>query len=287
MHSSLIDQLAHSSALARPRRFAIRLIISLLVISSIYFGAVNLYDHQRHQFTPLQKLASLRAGLDQTVLSGGRLASFSETNSVAGTTLSQTFTTYQASVTRLQRQVSAVPMNQLTNRQRRDFQSIINTQQRASASYKSAYQTLGQPLSYDPYTDLANLSITKDSAKIITRARAAQKGLTSNLGGTVAPSKDGLTAQASQAPTTVASSQTQTALTSAASCFGRLADQLQAAKQADASQIRQRCLQTYPGVRAQIIHNILQLSFNQQYLNDTQNAALPLLKQLDAKLAHN
>jgi hypothetical protein len=287
MRSSLIDHLIQSPALARPRQFGMRLLISLLVIGILYLGGVTLYRHQRYQTTPSQKLATLRAGLEQTVLSGSRLASFSDTNSVAGTTLSQAFATYQASVRSLTQQASAAPIKQLSDQQRNALQSIINTQQRATSSYKSVYQTLGQPLSYDPFTDLANLSIPKDSPKIITRARAAQKGLTSNLDGTVASSKDGLTAQAGQAPTTVANSQTQAALVSAATCFGALADQLQVAKQSDASQTRQRCLQSYPAVRAQIIHNILQLSFNQQYLNDTQNTALPLLKQLDAKLVRN
>jgi hypothetical protein len=283
MRSSLIHHLAQSPSLARPRRFAGRLLVSLLVVGIVYLGGVTIYRHQRHQVSPSQKLAALRSVLDQTVLSGTRLANFSDTDSVAGTTLSQEFTNYQATISSLEKQVSATPITELSNLQRHDLQAIINAQNRASTKYKSVYQTLGQPLSYDPYTDLANLRVDKDSAKIITRARAAHKGLTSNVGGLVAPSKDGLTAQASQAPTSVASTQTQKMLANTADCFGTLADQLQAGKKADASQTRQHCLQSYPAVRAQIIHNILELSFNPQYLYDMQKTALPLLNQLDTK----
>ncbi len=275
--------LTHTLFVSRARRFGLRLLVSLLALAIIYGGAVALYQHGRHRVSPSQKLAILRAGLDQTVLAGGHLSAFSDNNSIAGTTLSQEFNTYQVNVTNLQTKLSATPLNQLRSGQRRSAQAIIDLQNRAIASYKTAYKALAQPLSYDPYTDLGNLSISKDSSKLITRARAAQKGLTSNVSGTVAATSGSLAAQASQAPTNVATSQTQELFATSASCFGSLADQVMA-KQDNASLTRQRCLQTYPALRAQIIHNILELSFSQQYFNDTQNAALPLLKQLDTKL---
>ena len=275
--------LTHILFVSPVRRFGLRLLVSLLALAIIYGGAVALYQHGRHRVSPSQKLAILRAGLDQTVLAGGHLAVFSDNNSIAGTTLSQEFNTYQVNVTNLQTKLSATPLNQLRSGQRRSAQAIIDLQNRAITSFKTAYKALAQPLSYDPYTDLGNLSISKDSSKLINRARAAQKGLTSNVSGTVAATSGSLAAQASQAPTNFATSQTQELLATSASCFGSLADQVMA-KQDNASLTRQRCLQAYPALRAQIIHNILELSFSQQYFNDTQSAALPLLKQLDTKL---
>lgn len=282
MRSALIRSLARSPL----RSFATRLVLSFVVIGLLYGAGIALYQHQRHRVTPSQNLAILRADIDQTLLAGSRLASFSDTNSIAGSTLSQAFAVFQVAVQNLQKQLPATPTNQLTTAQRSTVQSIIDRQNRAITGYQTVYKTLAQPLSYDPYSDLGNLNITKDAAKLITRATAAQKGLTSNISGTVAPDSGGLVAQGSQAPTGVASSQTQQLLQKSADCFKKLADQV-AAKQSAAGQTRQQCMQAYPALRAQIIQNILQLSFSQQYLDDTQNLALPLLKQIDAKQQAN
>lgn len=281
MRSATLHSLAHSGL----RRFGKRLLISLLVLGLAYGGGVYLWRHQQTAVTPYQKLSVLRAGIDQTLVSGSRLSGFSDTNSIAGTNLSQEFAIFQTSVDDLKKQLLATPASQLTKEQGLAVQAIIDRQQRAITSYKTAYKALAQPLSYDPYTDLGSLNIDKDTSKLITRSRAAQKGLTSNTRGTVTASNEGLVAQAGQAPAEVATKPTQELLAENAGCFGSLADQV-SAKQASASATRQRCLQAYPVLRAQIIRNILDLSFSQQYLQDTQRTALPLLKQLDVKLAN-
>lgn len=273
-------------ALARtkPGRFGVRLLVSAFVLGIAYTAVVGLYQYRRHAVTPTQKLALFRSSLDQTLLAGGRLAQFSDTNSVASTTLSQQFASFETTITALQNQLADTPADQLTIGQRRTAQAIIDRHSRAISSYKTAYQALAQPMSYDPYTDLGNLNLTKDAAKLSARAKAAQKGLASNVKGTVTDSGDGLVAQSGQAQTSIATASTQTLLTDSANCFGSLADKV-SAKDASAGQIRQSCLQAYPALRAQIIDNILELSFSEQYLKESQSASLPLLKQLDAKIA--
>ena len=282
MQSALVNTLLHSTRISRLRQFGIRLMVSLLLLSVAYGGGIALYQHQRHRVTPSQKLALLRSSVDQTLLAGSRLAGFSDTNSIAGSTINQEFTGFQASVTSLEKKLSDITASQLTNTQRHSVQSIIDQQDRAITSYKAAYQALAQPLAYDPYTDLANLNPSKESSKLSARARAAQKGLISHIS-TPAISSDGnLVAQAGQSSTNIVSGPTQDMLTKSATCFGALADEINA-KQASVNQTRQRCLQSYPALRAQIIHNILDLSFSEQYLKDIHATALPLLQQLDAK----
>jgi hypothetical protein len=266
------------------KQFGIRFLIVFAILGSLYGGFVA-YQYHRRQPTPSQKLAVLHDSLVQTVLTGSQLAAFKQSDPLTASTLSTQFSRFQAAVTSLDSSLNAVPTDRLNGADRAQIRQFIEKQQAVTAAYKLISTRTALPLSYDPESDLSRLNIVTDTQKIISRATAAQKGLTTAAKNTdtkaTGSSLDGggLVAQAGQSAQTLISDASRQALTASADCFGRLATQLMT-KLPTAGATRVSCVHDYPAVRAVLVRNILDDSFNKAYSQDLTKIT-PLLRRLN------
>ena len=261
-----------------------RFIICLLIIGVPYAAVVGVM-HRKHAITPQQKVASLRASLDQTYLAADQLIHFSESSTVATSELNQQYGALQASSDSLSRRLNQTPSAVITPKQRTLIRSYSDAVNSALAAYKLNYALFAEPLSYDPVIDIGALNLKTETTKALTRAKAAQKGLHIDAQRTLGTASSGLTAQSDQKNASVLSPENQRRLENMSDCFGKLSAQLSAKTIPAAETVRATCISDYPALRAQLIQNLLDTTYRKDYFQSAQSSVLPILKQLDSTIS--
>ena len=257
-----------------------RFIICLLIIGVPYAVYVGV-SYRSRATTPLQKVAALRASLDQTYLAADQLTHFSDSSTVAASGLNQQYVTVQASLKSLSEHLDQTPAQVITPVQRTAVRSYGDAVGSALSTYKINYVLFAEPLGYDPVKDIGSLNLKTESTKALTRAKAAQKGLHADALRTLGASSSGLSAQSNQKNDTVLSTESQRRLESMSDCFGKLAAQLSAQAIPVAESIRASCIADYPALRSQMIQNLIDTTYRKDYFQSAQSSVPPLLKQLD------
>jgi len=141
-------------------------------------------------------------------------------------------------------------------------------------------------IAYDPSNDLGSLDLNHNWDTALQRATAAQNGLkTAAANSSSLDAVSGLGVHSADQADTVISDAARAALDSAASCFGKLASDLQAQQFSMASAQRDSCIQAYPAVRQQVIQNLLKNSLPDSLLQADRARLLSLLQQLDRQIA--
>jgi hypothetical protein len=241
------------------QQFGVRLVICVAILGGLY-GAWWLAFGRSHNLTPSQKIAALRAAIDNSYIADGDLASFSENNAASSYDLDSLTAALQADLDQVQKRLKAAPPK-VNQQLRQTIQAYVSQEQSALSAYRSASNIFGRAIAYDPQTDLGNAG-----AKLAERATAAQKGLQTAANGGEASS--GLTATGSGLIGAVA----ETALQNSATCFGKLAS--------DASQL-QTCIKQYPATRQAAIANLLADSFSAAHRQQLAQTVPALLASLD------
>lgn len=262
--------------------FAIRFIICFVIVGVAYAGVANLTHHKR-PLTSTQKVAALRAALDQIYISGNQLANFYQSDTVTASALAQQFSQFQTVITSLSVTLKTAPSPQVGTTQRQQIQGLLDSQKTVIAAYKLAWAVIAKPLTYEPAGDLGSLDPKTDTAKLTARATAAQNGLlkAADNTATVASSSSSLVAQNTQVAPTLLDATTKQALQKSAVCFGQIASQLTNHQISQATATRADCISAYPVLRASLVQNLLSTSFNDNYRRTLKDSIPPLLKQLD------
>lgn len=257
-----------------------RFIICFLIIGVPYTALVGVM-HRKHAITPQQKVAALRASLDQTYLAADQLLHFTESSTVATSELNQQYGALQASLSTLSKSLEAIPPPLITPVQRTSVHSYNDAVSSALADYKLHYILFAEPLSYDPATDVGALNLKTDTTTVLTRAKAAQKGLHADAQRTLSTSGSSLMAQTNQKDDNGLSPESRRLLETMSDCFGKLVAQLSSKTIPVGETIRASCIADYPALRAQMIQNLLDTTYRKDYFRIAQATVPPLLKQLD------
>jgi hypothetical protein len=268
------------------QRFGVRFAICLLVLGTAYLAIFGLKPTSHNiPITASQKVAALRAGLDETYIVGNDLAGFKESDSVAANTLGSMFSQYQNAYTSLQTALSKAP-GEVTAVTRSSVRSILTRQKQAINTYQVAGKVLSQIITYEPSTDLGSLDANKNTADLTARATAAQQGLTHAANDTTPSANSGtgsLSVQSADSSNLIVSGATKKALLTEAGCFGQITTQLNAHQITQAVSTRSHCINAYPALRLQVAQNITQPAFGgvyQNYMGKTVPSLLETLNKL-------
>lgn len=265
----------------RLQHFGVRFGISLLVLGGLYLLVFGFKpsSHNKPQKTDSQKVAAVRSALAQTFISSTELNGFRGADAIAYDLLMQSQSQAANTTTQLQAALNEAS-NKLDDVQKQKINSVIGRERGAEANFKAAIQPLAKALQYEP-TD--NLNKDLKDPELLTRAQAAYKGIgeaadsqaahTSNNGGGLGVNTAG---------DVLISDESHNQLQAMADCFKNLSEQLQAKSYDAANATRQRCVKGYPALRQQLIKNVLDASYNQDYLAALKSNSKELLEQLDA-----
>ncbi|HXR50497.1 MAG TPA: hypothetical protein VN778_05740 [Verrucomicrobiae bacterium] len=263
--------------------FLWRFAVCLTAISLLYLLVFGLPKKAaKRSSTNTQRLASIRAALDETYIAGRSLATLHQTDASAYEALNDLHDEYQTAAADLAKAVQQSPAT-LTSGEQAALQAIVSRNQQASASYTSTYAVLNQVVRYNPSDDL-NLPLNSAATEVAARASAAQRGLTKAA--TPAPVKMATGNSGVQTGIPASFDSTlQAALQAEAQCFGQLASRLNAAHTlAAAGQTRTACLQTYPALRLEALQAVTGAAFTQEYQDYLDQTVPPLLKQMDSQI---
>ena len=267
------------------RQFGLRFAISLVILGGVYLAIFGWPVHHKRALTAVDKIAALRAKLDESYIYGNTLANFSESSVVAYNDLLQLTSAFSDASSSLATGLKTAP-GTVSPSLKTAIQSQIGVQQQAEASFKAISTVLSHVASYDPSTDLGAPALASDMTKIASRASAAQNGLKTaansqaSAANTSAGSSSSLSV-GSDNNSLLVSADTRQALLTEADCFGTVASQATAKQKDQTSNTIKRCVAAYPSVLKQVIQNIVQLSFGGSYQQTTQQTVPDLLKQLN------
>jgi hypothetical protein len=265
------------------RRFGLRFAISFAILSLGYLALFGwpATSSKRTPVTATEKIAALRAALNQTLIASGYLNNFSDNSIVASHTLANQVTQLTSANQATQIALKAAP-RQLESETRREIQAILGRHEQAIQLYQGVNATLSKAISYDPQTDLGKLDLTKDGDKLVQRARAAQEGLKKTASATSAPnSSAGLNVQRTATAPPI-SDKTRQALQGEIDCLDQLA---QPNKDVEAAQrLRLRCINDYATLRSLAVADVTTVAFPQEYQATMKRSTLPILRQLDRLL---
>ncbi len=263
--------------------FGIRFGICLVLIGAAYVAVFGLHPAAKPApVSSQQKLASLRAALDETYIAGTALANFKQSDATAFESLDNSRSQFEAATKRLQTALLTAPPAEVVL-YRSNLNAIVARAQQATKSYRASNTVLTQIISYNPSVDMGQLSFQTDLAKIAARASSAQKGLqkVADNQTTGAAGAMGLSVQSENGPALLVFDQTRAALRSEAACFEQLSVQAGAGYMAAAELSRGQCLHDYPALRLLAIQNVTQSSWGGDYQTTTQRLIPPLLSALD------
>lgn len=270
--------------------FGIRLLVCLIVVGGAYFGYRQLFPEPPPLATPYGKLAALRSALDQIYLSQTAITNFSKSgasDASAFHALDDMRLQFERSTADLQT-ASTSTASLLSDHDTQTVKTILAKARSASAIYKSSYGALGQVISYDPVADMGSIDMTHNSAKLTTRAAAAQKGLLKAANNPVTAAdiaaSSSLSVQSDNGPAPLISPDTKAIVLSQASCFARLVEEVSARQEPSAAATRQDCINSYAKVRQAAVQNVIANSWGPSYQNFTNDTIPPLLRQLDNRI---
>ncbi len=267
----------------RARLFGIRLAICLVLLGAAYIALFGLRPVAKPALiTPTQKLASLRAALDESYLAGNSLAGFSQSDGAAFQSLDNSRLQFEKATNRLQTALSAAPPATIAPF-KPALVTVIDRSHQATQSYRAHFAVLAQPISYNPSADLGALALDTDFSKVATRASAAQKGLLKAADNqtTVTATASGLSVQNENGPASLLEQTTRTVLRAEAACLGQLSAQASAQQTVAATQTRAQCIDGYPALRLAAIQNVTQTAWSSDYQSYMQRTVPALLRQLD------
>lgn len=268
----------------RARLFGIRLLVCLVLAGAGYAAVFGLRTAAKPVIlTPPQKLAELRAALDETYLAGNSLASFKQSDGTAFQALDDLRLQFEKSTNRLRASLSAAPADAVAPL-KPAITNVLNQAQLASQSYRASNAVLTQIINYNPSANLDTPALANDPGTLAARASAAQKGLLKAAADqtTVAAGSTGLSVQNNNGPALIVNDPTRTLLRAEAACFGQLSTQASARQTTAMTQTRSQCVADYPALRRQAIQNITQSAWGNDYQSFTHGSVPPLLRQLDA-----
>lgn len=269
--------------------FGIRFGICLVLIGASYVAIFGIHSKTKPALaSSQQKLASLRAALDETYIAGTDLALFKQSDATASESLQNSRSQFDTAMKRLQAALLSTPPAEVAP-YKSNLITIVARAQQATESSRAVNIVLTQIISYNPSVDMGQLSFQTDLAKISVRANAAQKGLQKVADNqiTVAARASGLSVQGENGPTLLVSEQTKTALRGEAACFGLLSSQAGAGQMAAAELSRGQCLHDYTNLRLLAIQNMTQSSWGGDYQTTTKRMIPPLLRSLDQQIKTN
>lgn len=266
----------------------VRLIISLIVLGTMYGLIFGFSLHRRHPLLPSEKIVSLRSALDQTLIDSSTFANYRGTTAVSADELTGLNSKLNGDSARLQVALKQAPST-VDHSLRSSVQTLINAQQAVNTTFAKASTVLIHPVAYDPESDLGSLDLNRNHDEAITRATAAQNGLKAAANNAVLLNNsqaDSINVQqAGQAPAAapmIVATGSKSALLAASNCFGQLASELKANQLPQAGQTRTSCIQNYPSTRQTVIQNLIHDSLPDSYQQQLRTTYPSLLKQLDA-----
>lgn len=260
--------------------FGIRFGLCLVLIGAAYVAIFGLHPVIKPApASSQQKLASLRAALDETYIAGTALANFKQSDATAFESLDNSRSQFETATKRLQTALLTAPPAKMALYSS-DLNTIVARAQQATESYQASNSVLTQIISYNPSVDMGQLSSQTELAKIAARASAAQKGLQKVADNQTAGAM-GLSVQGENGPALLVFEQTRAALRGEAACFEQLSLQAGAGHRAAAELSRDQCLHDYPALRLLAIQNVTQNSWGGDYQATTQRVIPPLLGSLD------
>ena len=270
------------------RLFGIRLAVCLVLAGAGYIVVFGLRSAAKPvSLTPPQKLAELRAALDETYLAGNSLVSFKQSDGAAFRSLDDLRLQFEKATNRLRTSLSAAPAE--TAPFRPAIATVLDRAQLASQSYRASNGVLTQIINYNPSANLGAPALASDLTKLAARAEAAQKGLLKAAADqtTVAANSSGLSVQDNNGPALLVSDATRTLLSAEAACFGQLSTQASAQMAAAVALTRSQCINDYPALRLQTITNVTQSAWGGDYQSFTHSTVPLILRQLDALIKTN
>lgn len=265
------------------RQFAIRFGLSLLLVTLLYGAFLVLRPEPKPvAATTPEKLAGLRATLNQVYLAGTSLSTFNQSNAAAFQALDDSRLQFETATNSLADALQQAPAP-VSPALRQSIVTSLTAARQATADYKVSYALLGRIVSYDPQVDLGSTDLSRDATVVAGRATAAQQALlkAANDQSTIVTGSNGLSVQATDGPALLVNEITRSALRAAASCFEDLNRQLTADQLSVAASTRARCTQDYPTVRLLAASNITGNAWSTRYQTQAQASTPALLRQLD------
>lgn len=210
------------------------------------------------------------------------MAQFKQSDPATASALNQMVAAYQsngASLTTASQKSGRL----LTHKQLQSVNQVRTAQKQALDRYKVSFQVVSKLLSYDPATDLGQLSVDSKASVISARATAAAKGLRHAASETSsAPGSNGLNVGSATDSAQLLNSASQAVITDEAGCFERLAAQLDANQSAVAKQTLAVCTMGYGKVRLVAAQGITSYCFGTDYQQYAKQRLTGLLNELDA-----
>jgi hypothetical protein len=264
------------------RQFALRFVICLVILGALYGLVFGFLPRSHNQpKTASQKIAALKTALLESSLASSALINYSGSDATSYDTLSSLSSELSDQITQISQDM-VTTSNRLTPALRNQLNVVIDQEKAANQRFKTVFGILGQPIEYDPTTDLAT-SATGGFSQLSIRAAAAAKGLLSaannqTAGSTAAVSNSGLDVQTSG--NLVVETATSNKLTKEASCFNSIVSQLHANQTAQVNKTTSSCFATYPDMRTQSIENVTQFTNSGNYQQQLQQEIKTLSQQL-------
>ena len=265
------------------RQFGVRFAVCLVLLGTGYLIIFGLPGKSHNKpATPPQKLATLKAALNESYLAANALASFHQNDAKTFITLDSLTSAYQSSTNRLFDTLKAAP-KQLSSTAREKIATVADRQKQLASDTAARLKYFNQVISYDPSEDLGDINPVTETQELLKRATAAQNGFKKSTK-PVAATNDSLKVDASAGG--LADQVTKQALVKQADCFGQLASQLEARQTDQATRTRSRCIIEYPQVRQLVIKNIV-AAFTPEQQKYLQATVPPLLRELDGLIEKN
>jgi hypothetical protein len=241
--------------------FVWRLVACLAVLGVVYLLA---FSHpkaaSKRPVTDKQKLADIRAAVDETFIAAQQLNSFKVDDSTAFDQLNSQINGFRQALNHLKQSINTAPPS-LPQQSRSTIADLIKRDQTAIDVYAKLYPNQSQVLQYNPANDLPALSATTNKL-VSERAAAAQKGLAK---------------AATQSP----SPEIKQALKVEADCFDKLSKDLSSQQLSSTTLTRQQCINDYPALRLKVIQSLLQPAWGGDYAAYAKQTVPPLLNRLD------
>jgi hypothetical protein len=233
----------------------LRLLICTALLGGLYLLVFGWPKTATRPLNDTQKLADVRAALDETYVATQQLNGFHVIDATASDQLNSQVGQFNHAVDHLKQALAAAPTS-LPPETRSTVDSLLKRDKAAADAYTAHYQPFAQVIEYNPAADLpaVNSSTTKSVAE---RATAAKKGLTK------------------AADNQLVTPDIRQALQLEADCFDRLA------KTTTADQ-RNQCVSAYPALRLQIIQSAIRPAWGDDYAAYVKQTVPPLLKRLDS-----